>query len=760
MTTPDNAHQPDRSSRPLEGTGDADLVLRSRSGDAEAFGELWQRHYRSGIVVARATTSVLDADDLVQEAYARIYQAIQAGAGPTGSFRAYLFTSIRNTAASWGRARREDPIDEFDAIPDPQTTEAGVGEALDHSLTATAFRSLPTRWQEVLWYTEIERMKPAAVGALLGMSAGATSQLAFRAREGLREAWIQAHLHAAGSEPDCAWTIERLGAYSRGNLSGRDRAKLDAHLEDCQRCVIVAAEAKDVSHRLALVLVPLVLGVSGASAYLAALQHGTATSIPLAAMPSSVMDGAVYLGAAPGIDATAHAASGAGGQSVGAGGAASGAGGAASSGGIISGIGALVGVGSAALVVAGAVVAAAVVPGLLLAPSATSLPIAGELGGPGIVAEVAPDANAEERPLVIVPNASTPRTRSGQDPHTDPRAESPLADAPTSTTPPEQTTPPVDPDPTDPTDPGVTDPGVTDPGETEPGETDPSEPGTTDPTDPTDPGTTDPGTTEPGTPTDPTDPGTTDPTDPGTTDPTDPGTTDPGTTDPGTTDPGTTEPTEPGIPAGAVPTVGAPTITCASFPTLLHWADYAFPLSGIPGAQVELLLGGVVDSTAILDGTGAGVALLPITARDLLKNPSVQFRYVMTSSEVATTPAAKLRSVADPFHCVFGGEPAAAMDDNAPADAADPAPSAPAAPTDEVPSVPAARVESVSDGTLPDESSGAEGAADDPNVGEPAVEEPATGEPASTETPVAEQSVVNALADDPALDGAAVIPAG
>ncbi|MGB4136512.1 MAG: sigma-70 family RNA polymerase sigma factor, partial [Microbacterium sp.] len=243
---------------------DADLVLRTRSGDAEAFGELWRRHYPSGIVVARSVTSSIDPDDLVQESYTRIYQAILKGGGPNGSFRAYLFTSIRNTAAAWGRSRRESPIDELDAVADPATTEGATDDALDRGLTAQAFRSLPSRWQEVLWYTEIEQMKPAAVAPLLGMSAGAVSQLAFRAREGLREAWVQAHLRSAPLGSDCQWTIDRLGAYSRGNLGTRDGKKLEQHLQDCTRCMIVAAEAKDVSSRLALVLLPLVLGVTGA----------------------------------------------------------------------------------------------------------------------------------------------------------------------------------------------------------------------------------------------------------------------------------------------------------------------------------------------------------------------------------------------------------------------------------------------------------------------------------------------------------------
>ena len=162
-----------------ETIADADLVLRTRSGDAAAFGELWRRHYPSGMSVARSITSSIDPDDLVQESYTRIYQAIVKGGGPNGSFRAYLFTSIRNTAAAWGRSRRESAIDELDSVADPDSTDQAANEALDRSLTAQAFRSLPSRWQEVLWYTEIEQMKPQEAATLLGMKAGAVSQLAF-----------------------------------------------------------------------------------------------------------------------------------------------------------------------------------------------------------------------------------------------------------------------------------------------------------------------------------------------------------------------------------------------------------------------------------------------------------------------------------------------------------------------------------------------------------------------------------------------------
>ena len=267
---------------------DADLVLRSRSGDPTAFGELWRRHYRSGIAVARSISPGADADDLVQEAYTKIYHAIIKGGGPTGSFRAYLFTSIRNTAAGWGRSTRETTIDELEALEDPATSEQATAESLDRSLTHQAFRSLPTRWQEVLWYSEIEAMKPAEIAPLLGMKATAVAQLTFRAREGLREAWIQAHLRTVADGSDCAWSIERLGAYARANVGRRDRAKLEAHLSSCTRCAIVASEAKEVSSRLALVLIPLTVGVAGTAGYLATLQGAAAPSVALAAMPAAV----------------------------------------------------------------------------------------------------------------------------------------------------------------------------------------------------------------------------------------------------------------------------------------------------------------------------------------------------------------------------------------------------------------------------------------------------------------------------------------
>ncbi|WP_203137566.1 sigma-70 family RNA polymerase sigma factor [Microbacterium sp. JZ31] len=439
-------------------TADADLVLRSRSGDADAFAELWQRHYAAGVTVARSLTSSIDPDDLVQEAYTRIFQAIRRGGGPTGAFRAYLFTAIRNTAASWGRSRRESTIDELETVADPASTEEARLAELDRGLTHRAFRSLPTRWQEVLWYTEVEGLGPAEAAPLLGMKAGAAKQLAFRAREGLREAWIQAHIATLGEDSECRWIVDHLGAHARGNLAARNRSRVEAHLQECGRCEMVAAEAREVGSHLALVVLPLVIGVPAAASYLAALARGELAAVALAAMPSAVIEGAVTVGGgvlAAGSGAGATASGGTAGA-AGAAAASSAAAGAASAG--VFSLSGLVGAGVTTASVAGALLAVTVVPSLAPA-SATepgssvtvqsdddgrgSLPAEKDATGP-VSSRVDPSAVPD------FPDAA------GVDSAAD---DFPAADAPVS----DSATDPVPPTTTEPasTQPGAADPGPT-----------------------------------------------------------------------------------------------------------------------------------------------------------------------------------------------------------------------------------------------------------------------------------------------------------
>jgi len=257
--------------RGYEEAGDRALVELARGGDTAAFAELWARHRAAATGAARCITSTIDPDDLVAEAYAVILEAIRRGGGPTGDgFRPYLYTTVRNLARRWGSRRREIAVDELPEEAGEDLVLDGQIGSLDQRLVRDAFRSLPARWREVLWCTEVEGMAPAEVGTLLGVNANAAAVLAFRAREGLRRAWLQAHVADALGDEECRWVRARIGEHSRDGLGKRAAARVDAHLASCRACRDIALEVGQVGRQLARVLVPLLIGSGPAIAWFAA----------------------------------------------------------------------------------------------------------------------------------------------------------------------------------------------------------------------------------------------------------------------------------------------------------------------------------------------------------------------------------------------------------------------------------------------------------------------------------------------------------
>ena len=281
------------------GPSDAELADAVRGGDVQAFATLWDRHAGAGRAAARRITSTYDPDDLLQEAFVRVLHALQSGAGPTGPFRPYLYTTLRAVAATWSRTPDPYPVDEVPEVVDERDATALV---LERSVTARAFRRLPERWQTVLWYTEVEGMEPREAGPLLGLSASATAALAYRAREGLRREWLQAHVTTESVAPECRWTAERLGDHARGALPRAARDRVEDHLTGCLACSILAEEVDDVASRLRAVLLPLVLGVPaalGAAGTVAPVVAAADAAAVVAPTPDPAGSGAVV--GAPGL---------------------------------------------------------------------------------------------------------------------------------------------------------------------------------------------------------------------------------------------------------------------------------------------------------------------------------------------------------------------------------------------------------------------------------------------------------------------------
>jgi RNA polymerase sigma factor (sigma-70 family) len=247
---------------------DAELLGQARDGDEAAFTELYVRHQAAALRLASTYKRVGDPDDLVNGAFERVLGAIRRGTGPTESFRAYLFVTLRRLAAEQGQTPADRSLDE---VPEPVADEADAPELAraDRELITQAFESLPDRWQAVLWHTAVEGRQPKELAAVLGVSANAAAAMSYRAREKLRQAYLQAHLLASPA-PEHEPYRSQLGAYVRDGLSTRDRAAVQAHLDSCEPCRDLVAELTDVNRMLVRSVVPLFLLVGGSGALAAA----------------------------------------------------------------------------------------------------------------------------------------------------------------------------------------------------------------------------------------------------------------------------------------------------------------------------------------------------------------------------------------------------------------------------------------------------------------------------------------------------------
>ena len=249
---------------------DLRLVTLAAAGDRDAFEELYRRH---APLARRVAWSVLhddgDADDAVAEAFERLLRVLPADRlHDRRAFRGYLLVTTRNLALDAVR-RRSRAGGWDDALEELVTTDAFDGAAVEEEagFVRRAFAGLPERWRTVLWLTEVEALPHVAAAGLLGVSTNAVTQLAARARAGLRESFLQVHVDGPAPEP-CRFTRERLAAHAGGGLRAAEAAEVDAHLAVCDACRDRFAEVLDLAGTLRHVGVPvaLVLGLGSLSA--------------------------------------------------------------------------------------------------------------------------------------------------------------------------------------------------------------------------------------------------------------------------------------------------------------------------------------------------------------------------------------------------------------------------------------------------------------------------------------------------------------
>jgi RNA polymerase sigma-70 factor (ECF subfamily) len=165
-------------------------VRAAKSGDASAFGALYERH-RDAIYrycLSRTGTSH-DAEDLTADVFVKALHSIDRYQERGLPFVAFLYRIARNAAIDRSRTLKQ-PLSVDELVIEPasrQNVEADATLAVDRSILLAALTKLKTEHRDVIVMRFIEGYSALEVAAALGKTEGAIRTLQHRALERLRK---------------------------------------------------------------------------------------------------------------------------------------------------------------------------------------------------------------------------------------------------------------------------------------------------------------------------------------------------------------------------------------------------------------------------------------------------------------------------------------------------------------------------------------------------------------------------------------------
>ena len=172
-----------------EASEDAVLARRAAAADIAAFEQLYRRHHARvhGVIARLVGQAGARAEDLVQEAFVRAWQALPAfrfeSAVSTWLHRLAVNTALMELRSRRGRPGMDDDEDALESVPIADTAgNAMLGRDLERAVA-----TLPPRARAVLVLHDVEGWKHEEIAAELGMAVGSSKAQLHRARHLLRE---------------------------------------------------------------------------------------------------------------------------------------------------------------------------------------------------------------------------------------------------------------------------------------------------------------------------------------------------------------------------------------------------------------------------------------------------------------------------------------------------------------------------------------------------------------------------------------------
>lgn len=166
---------------------DHGLLLRVASGDKPAFTEFARRHMHGMLGLARRYVSLTEAEDIVQEAFTRVWLKAGQWQDRGISPRSWLARIVYNLCMDSFRQRRDEDAQALDGLSiDEPGPERQVEQAARQAFVLKALQALPERQRSAIHLTVYHSLTNRESAEVLGISIEALESLLSRARRQLR----------------------------------------------------------------------------------------------------------------------------------------------------------------------------------------------------------------------------------------------------------------------------------------------------------------------------------------------------------------------------------------------------------------------------------------------------------------------------------------------------------------------------------------------------------------------------------------------
>jgi len=255
-----------RSRRLLAAFSDERLVKEAQRGSEAAFEVIYDRYHRQLLTFCRHMLgSREDAEDAVQHAFSSAFRALPGNEHPA-QLKAWLYPIVRNRALTVLRARKDEPVRDFDG-PSFEGLSDKVEQRAELKELVADLQDLPERQREALVLAEVSGLGHLQVAEVLDCEVKQVKALVYQARTALLQ-------NRAARDIPCAEIREEIA-----NATGKDlrRSHLRRHVRSCEGCVDFEQQVRRQRAMLAVAL-PAVpsLGLKEAVAAAAGIGGGGA----------------------------------------------------------------------------------------------------------------------------------------------------------------------------------------------------------------------------------------------------------------------------------------------------------------------------------------------------------------------------------------------------------------------------------------------------------------------------------------------------